>query len=47
MKPLKAVTWLSSLIAVLALIATAIGLFWQDRGSTFSFTTLHGQTVQI
>jgi hypothetical protein len=32
---------------MLALLATNIGLFWQDGGSSFSFTTLHGNTVQI
>jgi hypothetical protein len=43
----KAVMWLSWLIAVLALFAASIGLFYQDGGSPFSFTTLHGQTVQM
>jgi hypothetical protein len=47
MKTQKAVVWLSSLIVVLALVAAGIGLFWQDGGHTFLFTTLHGQTVQI
>ena len=47
MKPSKALVNLSALIAVLALVATAAGLFWQDGGSSFSFTTLRGQTVQI
>lgn len=47
MKPSKIVVWLSSMIAVLALIAAGIGLFWQDGGSPFSFTTLRGLTVQI
>jgi hypothetical protein len=47
MKISKAVIWLSSLIAVLALFAAGIGLFWQTGGSSFSFMTLHGQTVQI
>jgi hypothetical protein len=47
MKTSKAVIWLSSLIAVLAVVAAAIGLFYQDGGSTFSFTTLRGQLVQI
>lgn len=47
MKPSKAVIWLSSLIVVLALIAAGIGLFYQDGGHSFSFTTLHGQMVQI
>lgn len=47
MKPSKTVVWLSSLIAALALLAAGIGLFWQDGGRSFSFTTLHGQTVQL
>lgn len=47
MKPSKAVIWLSSLIVVLTLIAAGIGLFYQDGGHSFSFTTLHGQMVQI
>jgi hypothetical protein len=47
MKSLKIVVWLSSLIVVLALVATAIGLFYQNGGSPFSFTTLRGQIVQI
>jgi hypothetical protein len=47
MKPLKILAWLSWLIAALALAATGIGLFYQDGGSAFSFTTLRGQIVQI
>jgi hypothetical protein len=47
MKPSNAVVWLSSLIAVLALVAASVGLFWQDAGSPFSFTTLRGETVQM
>ena len=47
MKPSRIVTWLSSLIAALALVAAGIGLFSQSGGSPFSFTTLHGLTVQI
>jgi hypothetical protein len=47
MKTSKIVVWLSSLIAVLALVAAGTGLFWRDGGSPFAFTTLHGQTVQI
>ena len=43
----KAHTWLSLLIAALALVAASIGLLYQDGGSSYSFTTLHGQTVQI
>ncbi len=47
MKSSKIVVRLSWLIAVLALVAAGIGLFWQDGGTSFSFTTLHGQIVQI
>jgi hypothetical protein len=47
MKSSKAVVWFSVLIAVLALVAASIGLFWQNGGSSFFFTTLHGQTVQV
>jgi hypothetical protein len=31
----------------LTLIAAGTGLFWQDGGSPFTFTTLRGQTVAI
>lgn len=47
MKASILVIWLSSLIIVLALIATSLGLFWQDGGNLFSFTTLRGDTVLI
>lgn len=47
MKPSRALTWLSSLIVVLALVAAGVGLFFQNGGSPFSFTTLHEQAVQI
>src|SRR5438067_8539597 len=47
MKPSKNVVWLSWLIVALTLVAAAIGLFYQDGGSAFSFTTLRGQLVQI
>ena len=47
MKPSKILVWLSWLIAPLALAAAGIGLFYQDGGSAFSFTTLRGQVVQI
>jgi hypothetical protein len=43
----KTLIRLSAFVAVLALGAAAAGLFWQDGGGTFAFTTLHGQTVQI
>lgn len=38
---------LSSLIAVLSLMAVGAGLFWQGGRGTQTFTTLHGQTVQL
>ena len=47
MKRSSILSWLSVLIALLAAIAASIGLFWQDGGNSFAFTTLHGQTVQI
>jgi hypothetical protein len=47
MKPSRVVIRLSWLIAVLALVAAGVGLFWQDGGGPFSFTTLHGETVQM
>jgi hypothetical protein len=47
MKSSRIVVWLSWLIAVLALVAAGIGLFYQDGGSSYAFTTVHGQSVQI
>jgi hypothetical protein len=34
-------------IAALALIAAAIGLFWRDNGRPFAFLTVHGDIVQL
>jgi hypothetical protein len=47
MKPSHAVVGLAALIMALALIAAGTGLFWQDAGRPFTFTTLHGQTVEM
>ena len=47
MKSSKIVIWLTWLIAVLAFVAAGVGLFYQDGGSAYAFTTLHGQSVQI
>jgi hypothetical protein len=47
MKPSHAVVGLAALIMALALIAAGIGLFWQDSGRPFTFTTLRGQTVEM
>jgi hypothetical protein len=46
-KASNTVIWLSSLIVLLALIAAGVGLFWQDGGGSFSFTTLRGQSVEM
>jgi hypothetical protein len=46
-KTSNVLVWLSSLIAMLALLVATLGLVWQDGGGPFTFTTLHGQTVQI
>ena len=43
----SAVVPLAALIAVLALVATGVGLFLQDGGSAFAFTTLRGQTAEM
>jgi hypothetical protein len=47
MKRQPALHWLVPLVGILALVACGLGLFWQDGGRPFSFTTLHGQSVQM
>jgi hypothetical protein len=47
MKQQSALYWLVPLIVVLALIAAGVGLLYQDGVSSFSFKTVHGETVQI
>ncbi len=47
MKISSIVVVLSSLVALLAAIAAATGLFLKDDGAPFSFSTLRGQTAQI
>jgi hypothetical protein len=47
MKTSNLVVWLIALIVPLAVVAACIGLFWQDGGNSFSFTTLRGDTVSI
>ena len=47
MKHQPALNWLVPLIAVLALLAAGIGLFSPNTGSSFSFTAVRGETVQI
>ena len=39
--------WLCWLIVLLVLSYASLGLFWQNNGSPFTFTTLRGQTVDI
>jgi hypothetical protein len=47
MKYQAALGWLVALVLILGLASAGAGLFWQEAGDPFSFTTLHGQTVQI
>lgn len=41
------ITMISLAIVVLSLIAAGVGVFWQDGGSSYEFTTLRGETVLI
>jgi hypothetical protein len=47
MKNQPALNWLVPLIAILAVVAAGVGLFWQTGGSPYTFTTLYGEMVQI
>jgi hypothetical protein len=47
MKNQPALNWLVPLIALLALLAAGIGLFYPNTGSSFAFTAVRGETVQI
>ena len=47
MRKSNAVVGLSVLIALLALVAAGIGLFYGGGGSPFTFTSLRGQPVEI
>lgn len=42
-----AITLLSGLVALLALGATLVGLFWQEGNGPFSLQTIRGETVQM
>ncbi len=46
MKPSSSVSWLSALIAALAIVAAGGGLFWPTSGSAFRFTTLRGEVME-
>jgi hypothetical protein len=47
MRPQPALTWLIPLVGLLALIAACAGLLWPADGGPYTFTTLHGQRVQL
>ncbi len=47
MKTTKTVTQLALMIALLGLIATCAGIFWQGQGDSYPFTTLHGENVTV
>jgi hypothetical protein len=47
MKNQPALNWLIPLVAILALVTALAGLFWQDAGSPFTFTSLHGLAVEM
>ena len=47
MKISKSLIFLSGLVALLALVYAGLGLFWRTAGASYSFTTLHGQPVEI
>jgi hypothetical protein len=46
-RSVKAILVLTSLIALLALLAAGLGLLWQGQGQPFEFHTLRGETVMI
>lgn len=47
MKRNPAIDWLIPLIAILGIITAGIGLFSQDGDGPFSFTTIHGNPVEM
>jgi hypothetical protein len=47
MKTSNTVFRLATLIALLALIASAAGVFWQGQGESYEFTSLRGETIMI
>lgn len=47
MKRNPALNYLIPLLILAAFIATGVGLFWQGGEGPFSFTSLHGKTVQM
>ncbi len=47
MKQQSVLYWLVPLVGVLTAISAAAGLFWQQAGSSYSFRSLFGQTLQV
>src|SRR5215211_5962310 len=47
MLPSTVVVWLSVLIGALAVVAAGVGLVWQGGPGAFTYTTLHGEAVEI
>jgi hypothetical protein len=47
MKTSKLLVWLVALIALLAFVATGLGVLWQGSGQHLDFITLRGQTVAL
>jgi hypothetical protein len=47
MKISKTLIFFSVVIALLASVYAGAGLFWQDGGTPFTFTTLQGKTVEM
>jgi hypothetical protein len=47
MKSSNSLVWLSSLIVLLVLFVASMGLFWQEGGTSFSFTTLQRADISI
>lgn len=47
MKISKPLVWLVALIVVLSIVASGIGLLYQDDGTAFKFTSVRGETVTL
>ena len=47
MKYQTTLRWLIPLLAVLALVAAAAGVFWQTAGQPYAFTSMRGETVSL
>ena len=47
MRPNSAIAWLVPLVGLLALAASAAGLLWSGGPGPSTFTTVHGQTVEL